>query len=144
MMKIVMKQFLMQCSHHHHVFGTFLSVEFSFGRCLQNAAHDVGDLMKLETSFTDVAASRVDTSSHPTTTLTFESERAAAVASSHRHQSISGSGGVSEQLLGGKPAEFQGKLVDYLTAQQASSLACLSQNVVPTAVPSMVICSCVM
>jgi len=74
---------------------------------LQNAAQDVGDLMKLETSFTDITASHANSTSpsHPPTTLTFESETVIPPATSHFRQSVD-----TEQLVPGKPAEFRGKV----------------------------------
>ena len=109
--------------------------------CLKSPSHDVGDLMSLETSFTDSADN--GSLSRPTTTLTFESECSTAVAAANRHRhSTDISGGPSEQLLVGRPAENQGKLADSVTAQPASLLAGLDQNVVPTARPIMVRCLC--
>jgi len=87
--------------------------KFSLSRCLQNTAHDVGDLMNLETSFTDSTASHADSSPliHPTAMLTFESECATAVASGRHRQSVDSAGGLSDRLLVGKPTELPGKPV---------------------------------
>jgi len=94
---------------------------------VQNAVHDVGDLMSLETSFTDTSASLAESASlsRPATMLTFESECPAAVSTGRHRQSVDSSvGAVSHRLLVGKSAEFPaGKPVEILPARRASSPA---------------------
>ena len=80
------------------------------------------DLVKLETSFTDTMSL-----SHPATTLTFETECAAAAASSRHRQSVDG-------FVVEKQTEFPGKLVESRTTQRTMSLT----GVVPLARPSIV------
>ena len=80
------------------------------------------DLMNLETSFTDNISL-----SHPTTTLTYETECANATASSRHRQSVDGF-----------MVEFQGKVLESPTGQRTSSLAGINQHVMPTAQHSMV------
>jgi len=94
---------------------------------VQNAVHDVvGDLMNLETSFTDNVASVAENSSlsRPATTLTFESECATAVSTVRHRQSVDSSGGLLERLLVEKSTEFPvGKPVEVPPARRASSPA---------------------
>jgi len=116
--------------------GCILQYGFICRVCLQNAVPEVGDLLNLETSFTENTSL-----SHPATTLTFESEcgPAAAVATGHRHRpSIDTSGGLSERLLAGKPAEYLGRPLEFPTVQLASR----SQNVMSTGQHSLVILFC--
>ena len=118
--------------------GCILQYGFICRVCLQNAEPEVGDLLNLETSFTENTSL-----SHPATTLTFESEcgpaAAAALATGHRHRpSIDTSGGLSERLLAGKPTEYPGKPLEFPTVQLASR----SQNVMPTGQHSLVILFC--
>jgi len=94
-------------------------------RChLQNAVPDVGDLMNLETSFTNSVASIAENSSlgHPTTTLTIESECGTAVNTGRHRQSVDSFGAGLSVM--GKSGEFPlGKPVEIPPLRRASSPA---------------------